>query len=361
MIVRKAFIRQGRRIATIPARPWTRCLATEVDLESIESSLDNSLRETKSIESEIQKQTDQLVPQIDSQTHTSLNLLKDGTAQEYNKLQRHKKRANALGSNIAPHYQPHTLVTRPPSPSDITLELLLASQAHLGHKTSHWHPMNSRYIFGIRQGIHIISLEVTAAHLRRACRVVSGVAERGGLILFVGTRPGQESCVVRAAEMAKGCHLFERWTPGSITNGVQLLGRCKTKAVDEFDQDVPGYENELKDQPVLKPDLVVCLNPLENWVLLHECGLNAIPTIGIIDTDADPTWVTYPIPANDDSLRCVQVIAGALGRAGEEGQRNRSEKAMEGNVTYKPTPLTSPFKGSKSRTGGSTTDRYGSQ
>ena len=221
--------------------------------------------------------------------------------------------------------------------------------------------MNSRYIFGIRQGIHIISLEVTAAHLRRACRVVSGVAERGGLILFVGTRPGQERCVVKAAEMAKGCHLFERWTPGSITNAVQLLGRCKTKVVDEFDQDVPGYENELKDRPVLKPDLVVCLNPLENWVLLHECGLNAIPTIGIIDTDADPTWVTYPIPANDDSLRCVQVIAGALGRAGEEGQSNRSEKAKEGNVTYTPTPLTSTFKGGRSRTGGSAADIHGSQ
>lgn len=161
--------------------------------------------------------------------------------------------------------------------------------------------------------------------------------------------------------MAKGCHLFERWTPGSITNGVQLLGRCKTKVVDEFDQDVSGYESELKDRPVLKPDLVVCLNPLENWVLLHECGLNAIPTIGIIDTDANPTWVTYPIPANDDSLRCVQVIAGALGRAGEEGQRNRNEKAMEGNVTYTPTPLTSTFKGGRSRTGGSAADIHGSQ
>ena len=70
--------------------------------------------------------------------------------------------------------------------------------------------------------------------------------------------------------------------------------------VDEFDQTVSGFESQLTERPVLKPDLVVCLNPLENYVLLHECGLNNIPTIGIIDTDADPTWVTYPIPANDD-------------------------------------------------------------
>ena len=219
--------------------------------------------------------------------------------------------------------------------------------------------MNSRYIFGIRQGIHIISLDVTAAYLRRACRVVSGVAEKAGLILFVGTRPGQDRCVVKAAQLAGGCHLFERWTPGSITNGHQILGTCKTKVVDEFDRDVPGFEEELNDRPVLKPDLVVCLNPLENWVMLHECALNAIPTIGIIDTDANPTWVTYPIPANDDSLRCVQVIAGALGRAGEEGQKSRREMAEEGYVTYQPAKLgsTMPTKGSRgARTGGSGDD-----
>ena len=196
--------------------------------------------------------------------------------------------------------------------------------------------MNSRYIFGIRQGIHVISLDVTASHLRRACRVVSGVAERGGLILFVGTRTGQDRCVVKAAELAGGCHLFERWIPGSITNGNQILGPCRKKVVDENDKDVDGYEEELTEIPALKPDLVVCLNPLENWVMLHECGLNHIPTIGIIDTDADPTWVTYPIPANDDSLRCVHVIAGVLGRAGEEGRVRRLAKAKKGEVTYTP-------------------------
>lgn len=108
------------------------------------------------------------------------------------------------------------------------------------------------------------------------------------------------------------------------------------KVVDEFDRPVPGYENELLDRPSLKPDLVVCLNPLENWVMLHECGLHGIPTIGVIDTDANPTWVTYPIPANDDSLRCVQLIAGVLGRAGEEGQRRRGVRARKGEVTYQP-------------------------
>ena len=196
--------------------------------------------------------------------------------------------------------------------------------------------MNSRYIFGIRQGIHIISLDVTASHLRRACRVVSGVAQRAGLILFVGTRPGQDRCVVNAAKLVGGCHLFGRWIPGSITNGNQILGLCAKKVVDEHDNEVPGHDERLGDMPALRPDLVVCLNPLENWVMLHECALNDIPTIGIIDTDADPTWVTYPIPANDDSLRCVQVIAGVLGKAGEEGLMRRRESAKQGVITFNP-------------------------
>lgn len=176
----------------------------------------------------------------------------------------------------------------------------MASQSHLGHSTSLWNPANQRYIYGIRQGIHIISLETTAAHLRRAAKVVEGVAYHGGLILFAGTRPGQRSAVVKAAKLAKGCHLFEKWTPGSITNGDQILRRCGIRAVNELDEDVPGYDEQIQEWKALKPDLVVVLNPLENYILLHECGLNNIPTIGVIDTDADPTWVTYPIPANDD-------------------------------------------------------------
>ena len=181
----------------------------------------------------------------------------------------------------------------------------MASQAHMGHATSLWNPMNARYIYGVRQGIHIISLEATAAHLRRAAKVVEGVAERGGVILFIGTRKGQQRSIVQAAKLAGGCHLFERWVPGTITNGDQILGNSTLTVVDECDKPVMKrggkLERKVGEMGAVKPDLVVCLNPLENWVALHECGLVGVPTVGIVDTDADPTWVTYPIPANDDS------------------------------------------------------------
>lgn len=205
-----------------------------------------------------------------------------------------------MGSRRSPFYQPHTLVTNPPSPSEVTLELLLASEAHQGHKTSLWNPSNARYILGIRQGIHIISLEATAAHLRRAAKIVADVTRRAGIVLFVGTRSGQDRCVVKAAELSGGYHVFERWIPGSITNAETILGSCKLSAVDEFDNEILGLEDQLQEHACVRPDLVICLNPLENTVLLHECRQNNIPSIGIIDTDADPSFVTYPIPANDD-------------------------------------------------------------
>ena len=142
--------------------------------------------------------------------------------------------------------------------------------------------------------------------------------------------------MVRAAELAKGCHLFTRWKPGSITNGQQILGSCQKIVVDENDEPIPGFADQLPDTSAIKPDLVVCLNPTENYVLLHECGQHNIPTIGIIDTDANASWVTYPIPANDDSLRSVQVICGALGRAGEEGQAIRRRQAKRNVVVSMP-------------------------
>jgi small subunit ribosomal protein S2 len=240
-----------------------------------------------------------------------------------------------LGSKPGHRHLPPHILLNPPSPSDVTLELLLACGAHLGHKSSLWNPGNSQYIFGTRDGIHILSLEAIAAHLRRAARVVEGVALRGGLILFAGTRKKMTDTVVKAAEMVGGCHVFRKWQPGTLTNGEHLLYRSKAKVVNEKDEDVPGFEEQLRKRAIIKPDLVICLNPRENQVLLRECGIHNIPTIGIIDTNTDPTTVTYPIPANDDSLRCVQTIAMVLARAGQAGNAVRLKLGNEGVVTYR--------------------------
>lgn len=259
----------------------------------------------------------------------------DTTALDWAQRKRFQKQTSELGSSSPERqYHPGDLLRDPPKPKDITLELLMAAQCHMGHHKSLWNPANARFIYGVRQDIHIISLEQTAAHLRRAARLVEEVAFCGGLILFVGTRRGQMDIVTRAAELGGGCHLFSKWTPGTITNRDQLLAGGTLKMVDEQDRELPGFEKHLHDQRPITPDLVVVLNPIENHILLHECKMSLIPTIGIIDTNADITKVTYPIPANDDSLRSAAVIGGVLGRAAEIGQKRRLADAKEGKVHW---------------------------
>ncbi|CAK7218544.1 hypothetical protein SCUCBS95973_003524 [Sporothrix curviconia] len=257
-------------------------------------------------------------------------------ANDYITMTKLQRKTNRLGSSVERRYSPGELIKNPPAPKDITLELLMASQAHIGHNTSLWNPANSRYIYGIREGVHIISLEQTAMHLRRAARVVEEVAYHGGLILFVGTRRGQMDMVVRAAELSGACHMFTKWKPGTITNRDTILSKAATRVVDEQDRDITanGFHPLLGKQRPLTPDLVVVLNPLENSVLLRECALSTIPSIGLIDTDADPCRVTYAIPGNDDSLRTAAVVAGVLGRAGEMGQKRRLRDAKDGIVTW---------------------------
>lgn len=240
------------------------------------------------------------------------------------------------GSNMSDLYFPSTIVDRPPMASEVSLEQLLANQCHLGHATALWHPGNSSYIFGIRHGIHIISLDITLSYLRRAAKVIQEVAKRGGIILFVGTRKGQRDIVVKSAIRGGAYYIFQRWIPGTLTNGQQILGNAARKVVNIYDDEVESYRELVSghNASVLMPDLVVMLNPIENQVCLHECGTFNIPTVGIVDTDVNPAWVTYPIPANDDSLRSVALISGVLSNAAALGNQQRTEAAKEGVIHY---------------------------
>jgi len=149
----------------------------------------------------------------------------------------------------------------------------------------------------------MIDLDATLPHLRRAANVVRGVAAAGGTIIFVGTKP-ELGPTVRKAAIRMGhnaFHIADGWTPGMFTNKHAIFGF------------------EVAANIRIVPDLVVFLNPLQNMQAIRECALEHVPTIGIIDSNVDPRVVLYPIPANDDSIRTGELVAGVLSIAGREG------------------------------------------
>lgn len=229
-------------------------------------------------------------------------------------------------------FRPHKARLNPVDAHKLTLNHLVAATAQVGHSLSSLKPANQPYIYGQRHGVAIFDLErATLPALRRAAAVVKTVAERDGVILFVGTRPGQQAAVLAATKRlaGNGYHVTaERWMPGVITNAPKLLASAILKSMDDLDPTGASSTNRLASQ-TLQPDLVVVLNPVENSFAIREATQANIPTIAITDSDVDPRSVTYPIPANDDSIRSVELIIGVLSKAGEEGLKIRAKKIDE--------------------------------
>jgi small subunit ribosomal protein S2 len=181
-------------------------------------------------------------------------------------------------------------------------------------------PNFSPYAYGVRAGATIIDLDHTVPLLRRAAQLVRAVAFVGGQILFIGTRPDLRQVVKTSATRLgkQGYYISDRWIPGTLTNTSEL------------------YSPEIAAETLAVPDLVVFLNPLANLTAIRECALSHVPTIGIIDSDADPRIVMYPIPANDESTQTAELIAGILSIAGREGLALRlEEEAMAEEVQLK--------------------------
>ncbi|KAG0228826.1 37S ribosomal protein, mitochondrial [Actinomortierella wolfii] len=222
----------------------------------------------------------------------------------------------ATGAKLVP---PPTTVTNPAS-NTLTISQLLAAGLHLGHSTSLWNSASMPFIYGIREGISIINLEHTLTHLRRACTVTKAVARQGGIILFVGTRDGMEYVTIDAALSCGAYHVSSKWTPGTITNAQEIVGPHTPRLPEARAGDLP--------KP-FRPDLMIVLNPLENQIAIKEATKFHIPTIGITDTDIDPRVVSYPIPANDDSVRGVELIAKVLAEAAKEGHQLAVEASQE--------------------------------
>ncbi|KAI0282510.1 ribosomal protein S2, flavodoxin-like domain-containing protein [Russula aff. rugulosa BPL654] len=196
-------------------------------------------------------------------------------------------------------WQPHHPLHRPTAPRDLTISALLAAGAHLGHHRSLLNPNFIPYAYGTRADVTIIDLERTLPHLRRAAALVEP--------LHLGT--GQSSLSALAPTFAPPSLKPHNWLPGTLTNKVHFFGL-----------DVTRSERVV-------PDLVIFLNPIPNLHAIRECAIEHVPTIGIVDSNVDPRIVMYSVPANDESTRTAELIAGVLSIAGREGVEIAAEKA----------------------------------
>lgn len=241
----------------------------------------------------------------------------------------HARTMAKLGSDLKDVYRAFKDLSNPEDYKKLTISKLMAAGAHLGQSTSLWVSATQPYIYGEYEGIHIIDLEQTLSHLRRASKIVEGVAKNGGVILFIGTAPGQKRSVQKAAKMCNGYYVSERWIPGTLTNSTEITAKLKRKEIYLNDEETERELTDFEKGTVVKPDLIVILNLSENMTAIKEAIQTRIPTIGLIDTDCEPSFVTYPIPTNDDSIRATNLICGVLGKAGKMGRERRLNEVAE--------------------------------
>ncbi len=213
----------------------------------------------------------------------------------------------------------------------VSFKDLLGTGAHFGHVTRKWHPNYEPYILMERNGVHIINLEETVKHLNTAIDFVKKIVEKNGEILFVGTKKQAKDIVQQEADRCSMFYIVERWLGGTLTNFSTIKKSIKRlKALEKEGSSI--YENltkkevQMLNRERLKlsdqhrgikdmrrlPDAVIIVDVDREITALLEAIKLEIPVIAMVDTNCDPRIVTYPIPANDDSVRAIQIIISAL-------------------------------------------------
>ena len=221
-----------------------------------------------------------------------------------------------------------------------SVKALLEAGAHFGHHTSYWHPKMNRYIFAQRNGIHIIDLEQTVQMLQTACEFVADVGGRGQSILFVGTKRQAQQVI---EEEAKRCGMFyvnQRWLGGMLTNfgniqaridylvrledrrdkgELDLLGKKERSRLEKKIEHLNGQMGGFKEMTSF-PGALFISDPLKDKIALSEARKVGIPVVAITDTNCNPDFIDYPIPANDDAIKAIRLIAGKIADAVIEGR-----------------------------------------
>jgi len=215
--------------------------------------------------------------------------------------------------------------------AEIKFDDLLRTGAHFGHVTSRWNPYYEPYVLMVRNGVHIINLEETVKNLNNAIQFLQDTVRDKGEILFVGTKKQAKDIVQEEADRCSMFYVVERWLGGTLTNfstikksikrlqmlekegssiyenltkkEIQMLNRERIKLSDQH--------RGIKDMRRL-PDAVVVVDANHEMTAIKESNRLEIPVVAIVDSNTDPRPVDYPIPANDDSIRAIQLIISAV-------------------------------------------------
>jgi small subunit ribosomal protein S2 len=229
---------------------------------------------------------------------------------------------------------------------DVDIKKLLESGAHFGHKTSRWHPKMAPYIHSKRNGTHIIDLAKTVENLEVALDFISQTAASGKQILLVATKRQAQDIIKKLAEDTGMPYVTERWLGGMLTNGNTIGGRVKHlkdlearmasgELANKFNKlEVQRFQEEIDQLTAIyggikemnsRPGAVFIIDITHDTNAVREANKMHIPIVALTDTNADPTQVTYPIPANDDAIKTIQLMADYVKLAIEAG-KNRAAK-----------------------------------
>ena len=229
--------------------------------------------------------------------------------------------------------------------SVVSMKQLLEAGVHFGHQTRRWNPKMARFIFTERNGIYIIDLQKTVKKIEEAYDFVREVAETGKPILFVGTKKQAQDSIKEEAERSGMYFVNERWLGGMLTNHKTIKTRIdrlrKLEKMQEggtFDvlpkkeviklmaekEKLEKYLGGIKDMPEL-PGALFVVDPRKERIAIKEAQKLGIPVVGIVDTNCDPDELDFPIPGNDDAIRAVKLIAGAMSQAIIEAKQGAIE------------------------------------
>jgi small subunit ribosomal protein S2 len=220
-----------------------------------------------------------------------------------------------------------------------TLRQLLEAGVHFGHHTRRWNPRMASYLFGVRNGVHIIDLEQTVPMLDRALQAARGVVASGGRVLFVATKRQASEKIAEAAKRCGQYYVNHRWLGGMLTNWKTISQSIKR--LRELDEKLTGQGAEgLTKKELLNltrerdkldralggikemgglPDILFVIDTLKEDIAITEAKKLNIPVIAVIDSNSDPTGITFPIPGNDDAMRAIELYCDLVADAVLDG------------------------------------------